>query len=633
MCGIAGILSTTAPVSPDEIEAMTSAMAHRGPDDAGAWVRGQAGLGHRRLSILDLSPLGHQPMWSADGRRVIVFNGEIYNFERIGSDLVRAGHRFRSRCDTEVILAAYEEYGTGCLERLRGMFSLAIWDDNDRTLFVARDRLGKKPLYYYADGTRFAFASELGALLRLPWLPSDLDLHAVSSYFALQYVPGPRTIYRHVRKLQPGHFLTVREFGARHRIERYWRPGCGGGTDTDPIRTLGGLLEESVALRLIADVPVGVLLSGGLDSSLITALAARQSPRRVQTFSVTFPHKKLDESSYAELVARHAGTDHHAISADEATPDVLCAVVEHLDEPLADPAAVPTYVIARLAARHVKVVLTGEGADELFGGYRHYRWERLAAPALGLPPGVRRAAARLLVRSSGQRSLTDRIIKVLDSRTEASVARWVTVFGADDRRRCFSREFQVVTDGVDPLAPIYDIVGGSDSDDGRGRALALDLQSWLPDDLLMKVDKMSMANSLEARAPYLDQVLVEYVLSCRPTLKFSAFRSKILLKRLGLRYLPPEIVNRRKHGFEVPVASWLLGNFRDLAEECFRISVLKEIGLFEPDAVRAEWTRLTSGDPSASPRRLWTLFSFIQWHRQCFSAAWRASAVPAAASP
>ena len=596
---------------------MTEALRHRGPDDSGIHIEERVALGHRRLSIIDLSPLGHQPMFSADRRLCIVFNGEIYNFQELRDRLVSKGHSFLSNSDTEVILAAYREYGPDCLAHLQGMFAFAIWDRANETLFAARDRLGKKPLYYYADGRSLVFASELRSLMRLRWISLELDLNALDSYFALQYIPGPRTVFRRISKLQPGHFLLARDFGRQWHVQRYWHPERRLERDPDSLERARNLIEDSVKRRLVADVEIGVLLSGGLDSSLITAIAARRSGKKLKTFSVGFSDERLNELACAERVARLFETDHHAIVADDVTPGTLADVIDHLDEPLGDPACIPTYLVAQFAARHVKVVLSGEGADELFGGYRYYPLERMFAAVSYVPEEVRHALGWLLATRPlvYWLSFADRLSRALQSRPEASVARWVTVFGSRERQRYFSDDFLAATRCADPLSPIYEVFAQCGKKDLPSRGLEVDLRTWLPDDLLMKVDKMTMANSLEARAPFLDQRLAEYMMACSTRVKFGATSTKLLLKRLALQYLPIEVTRRRKHGFEVPIAAWMRRNFREAAEECFSARALREVGLFKSDEIRCEWSRFVSSEAPVAPRRMWTMFAFMQWHR------------------
>jgi asparagine synthase (glutamine-hydrolysing) len=621
MCGIAGILSPSDRVDLAEINRMTESLRHRGPDDSGVHLNNQVALGNRRLSIIDLSPLAHQPMFSTDRRFCIVYNGEIYNYQEIREELQKNGCSFESNSDTEVILKSYEEYGPECLQRLRGMFAFAIWDEREKLLFAARDRLGKKPLYYSSSGRYFAFASEIRSLLTLPWVSRELNPLAISEYFALQYIPAPRTAFRSISKLPPAHYLIAREYGRKFEIHRYWQlPQAANDSEpiSDPTEKVEDLLQESVRLRLISDAEVGILLSGGIDSSLITAIASRSSSKRIKTFSVGFKHRPLDELPHANQIAKEFGTEHYSIIADEVTPDVLLKIIAHIDEPLGDPACIPTYLIARFAAQHVKVVLSGEGGDEVFGGYPSYVREQLVRPLFLLSLSFRkRFAQSLSVDAFCHASrFSDRLAKVLESSPEASVVRWTNVFGDYDRKRYFSELFLRETEGSNPLESIYDACAESKEGSFLGRGMEVDLRTWLPDDLLMKVDKMTMANSLEARTPFLDHKLVQYMTSLGTSYKVQGKKTKILLKEVASRYLPHEIVNRKKHGFEVPIVRWLLGNFRDMAEENFDEEALRRVHVFNVPGVRREWMRAKVRGSHGSPRKLWLMFCFLQWCRQ-----------------
>jgi len=621
MCGIAGILSPSDRVDLAEINRMTESLRHRGPDDSGVHLNNQVALGNRRLSIIDLSPLAHQPMFSTDRRFCIVYNGEIYNYQEIREELQKRGHSFRSNSDTEVILKSYEEYGPECLQRLRGMFAFAIWDEREKLLFAARDRLGKKPLYYSSSGRYFAFASEIRSLLTLPWVSRELNPLAISEYFALQYIPAPRTAFRSICKLRPAHYLIAREYGRKSEIHRYWQlPQAANDSEpiSDPTEKVEDLLQESVRLRLISDAEVGILLSGGIDSSLITAIASRSSSKRIKTFSVGFKDRPLDELPHANQIAKEFGTEHYSIIVDEVTPDVLLKIIAHIDEPLGDPACIPTYLIARFAAQHVKVVLSGEGGDEVFGGYPSYVREQLVRPLFLLSLSFRKRLAQSLCEDglSHASRFSDRLAKVLESSPEASVVRWTNVFGNYDQKRYFSELFLRETEGSDPLESIYEAWAQCKEGSFLGRGMGVDLRTWLPDDLLMKVDKMTMANSLEARTPFLDHKLVQYMTSLGTSYKVQAKKTKILLKEVASRYLPHEIVNRKKHGFEVPIVHWLLGNFRDMAEENFDEEALRRVHVFNVSGVRREWMRAKVRGSHPSPRKLWLMFCFLQWCRQ-----------------
>jgi asparagine synthase (glutamine-hydrolysing) len=535
MCGISGLLNADPRqhVDPGHLTGMADALAHRGPDGRGVWIDGAVGLAHRRLAIIDLDG-GAQPMGSLDSHAVVTFNGEIYNFRELARDLTAAGLRVRDRSDTSVVLAAYDRWGETCVEYLRGMFAFAIWDPTRRRLFAARDRLGIKPFYYRWDRATLAFASDLTALLALPGAPRQIDDQAFESYLRRQYVPGAQAIVRGIRRLPPGHTLSAAP-GADPVERRYWRAGPGGHqpsvAEADDARDLARGIDDAVRSHLIADVPVGAFLSGGIDSSLIVARAVRHTSDPIHTFSVGFEGgPRFDESEAARRVADQFGTLHHArlVTAADAI-ESLPRMIARMDEPLADYAALPVFLVSELAARHVKVVLTGEGADELFGGYRRYR------RALMLAPFSRPRASYLPSRLFHE----SEIARLLGRPPRAGAP---SPFGADADRR----------------APL----------DSVNALLTHDIEGWLADDLLVKVDRMTMASSLEARVPYLDHPLVERALAIPGRRKVRPWgASKIGLRRAAAGLLPPDILTRPKHGFTPPVDAWFRDGLGALARD------------------------------------------------------------------
>ena len=576
MCGIAGFIDTTgSPAGGQTLRRMTSRISHRGPDDMGALEDAPVFLGHRRLSIIDLSPLGHQPMSNEDGSCDIVYNGEVFNHAAIRPALERAGHRYKSRTDTETILHAWEEYGEDCVRHFRGMFAFAIWDRNRRKLFCARDRLGIKPFYYWQNGSLFAFASEIKALLEHPAISASLNQSLVSEYLAFGYTSGEETLFAGIRKLMPGHTLTVdvtpRKLAVS--VRSYWdvpgpdgpgSPGAGLKSDEDWIRELRRRLEENIEMRLMSDVPLGMFLSGGVDSSAIAALMKRMVTGPVQTFSVGYTEAAYSELSYARQVADTIGTNHHEVLVGmEDFFNALPQLVWHEDEPIAWPSSVSLYFVSRLAAQHVKVVLTGEGSDELFGGYARYSFysrNHGRARAYQAVPGPIRSAVRSFL-------ATTPLLRA-DLRRKAQH----TILGRDpDIRSLYLDNFYCAfsqgelqqwlrspQSQADPYASVLAYWEHAPARDSLlGRMLYADQKTYLVE-LLMKQDQMSMANSIESRVPLLDHTLVEFSAAIPDRLKLRGAEGKYIFKKAVEDVLPHEIVYRPKMGFPTPLRAWLM---------------------------------------------------------------------------
>jgi asparagine synthase (glutamine-hydrolysing) len=615
MCGIVGVASADG-VAPDAaaLDAMRDRMRHRGPDDAGSWRSADAcvALAHRRLSILDLSPAGHQPMLRDGGRLALTFNGEVYNFRELRDELAGAGERFATGTDTEVVLAAYRRWGEGCVARLEGMFALALYDADARRLLLARDRAGEKPLFYRHAGGRLAFASELKALLADPAFPRELDRGALEFYLAYGYVPGERCILRGAAKLPAGCAAVYDLERDALRVWRYWElpaPYRGPRGDAGALAgELEALLEASVRRQLVADVPVGILLSGGLDSSVVTALAARVSERPVKTFTVTFPgHGAYDEAPFARQVAEHHGTEHTELPMEPATVELLPELARQYDEPMADSSMVPTYLVSRLVRRHCTVALGGDGGDELFGGYPHYNWilrqqavRRVAPRPLRSLVGA--AAGALPVGVRGRNHLL-----AFAADTRASVAAVNLYFDAATRRA-------LVPDGANGL-PSPEGWKRALCDHGRTplqMATAADFLGYLTDDILVKVDRASMLTSLEVRAPLLDRRVVEFAFGrLDDSLRATAQARKVILRRLGRRLLPPALDLTRKQGLSVPLSAWFKGRWGSYME-----SVLLDPAqtLFDQGVVRT----LVAGQRRGlnNTHRLYALTLFELWRRE-----------------
>jgi asparagine synthase (glutamine-hydrolysing) len=615
MCGIAGIISrSNHPGRPAELAdtaaRMSATLVHRGPDDSGVWVSedGLAALSHRRLSIIDLSELGRNPMSWDSGRLWITFNGEIYNFGELRAELERAGCRFRTRTDTEVILAAYDVWGLDSVTRLVGMFAFALWDGPKRRLWLVRDRLGKKPIYYADNGEWLRFGSELKCLFNTGTEPRTIDPGAVDQYLRYGYIPSPRTIFKGVNKLPPAHFLLCE--AGRLTVERYWDPvKCAGRRTTTSVEEAEADLENrlgtAVRQRLIADVPLGAFLSGGIDSSLIVALMREQSASKVRTFTIRFDNPEFNEADQAASVARHLQTDHHEQRCDDKSMrEVVGQLPAMFDEPFADSSAIPTYLVSKAARAHVTVALSGDGGDELFFGYPRYAYHATARWALKLPRPVRRAAA-LAAQSLPTRRLR-RIGDVLGNDDADHYARFISW--------CTPRDVRRMT-GSDPetAAAYQDVLNRIDHLDWRDRPAMLDLVSYLPEDILTKVDRASMAVGLEVRAPLLDHRVVEYAVGLPIALKWHRGTTKWILRRLLYKRVPPALIERPKMGFGVPLKDWFQGPLREQMDDYCAGSDLEVLGL-NPQMPREMWMRFKAGQP-ARVDLLWQIFMLAAWAR------------------
>jgi asparagine synthase (glutamine-hydrolysing) len=614
MCGILGYASTRPAPDGSMLIAARETLHHRGPDDHGVWWSSdcRVGLGHRRLSIIDLTPGGHQPMIDATGELVVVFNGEIYNFKDLRRELAGHGHRFHTASDTEVLLAAYRQWGFDCILRLNGMFAFALYDDARRRLFLARDRAGEKPLYYRVDDSGLRFGSELKALTRDPSMSRRIDPVGLDCYLAMGYVPGERTILSGVNKLPPAHAMSFDVETGNASTWRYWQipavdPAASEATESALLEELEPLLEDAVRRQLVADVPVGVLLSGGTDSSLITAMAVR-SAARVKTFTVRFPgFARYDETPHARLIARHFGTDHAELEAEQTSVELLPALARQYDEPMADSSMIPTYLVSRLIRQHCTVALGGDGGDELFGGYGHYRrLLRLASYTGNIPRSLRRgvasAASMLPVGFHGRNWL-----QALGSDFDCDIPPVEGLFDAGTRRRLMAgRDWSTTADAIraSRTPATRDVVQ---------RATRMDFENYLAEDILVKVDRASMLNSLEVRAPFLDHRLVEFAFAKVPSsLKATSVSLKVLLKKLCARLLPPAFDQQHKWGFSIPLADWLrtdpwTGYFHD-------VLLAGSDSLFSRRAVQDLFDGHRKGRNNAE--RLFALILFELWRRE-----------------
>jgi asparagine synthase (glutamine-hydrolysing) len=621
MCGISGIFNFYRDCGEAElasIHAMNDRLVHRGPDDEGSYISGPIALGHRRLSIIDLSS-GKQPMCNEDETIWVVFNGEIYNYRTLQNELIQKGHRFRTRSDTEVIVHLYEEFGEEVFSQLNGMFAVALWDARAKKLILARDRVGKKPLYYHFNDQRLAFASEIKALLALPHLPGQVDPDSLDHYLSFFYVPSPETIFSNVAKLEPATYLVCQE--GKVRKERYWSADFGrryAGNRDDAAAELTELLGDAVQIRLESEVPLGAFLSGGIDSSAIVALMARSMEQPVKTTSIGFGESSYNELAYARAVAGHCHTDHREQILPASFIEYLPRIVYHFDEPFADSSALPTYLLCQAAREHVTVALSGDGGDENFAGYDRYpaalsedRW-RHSVPSAG------RALALSLARncfSPLYRGFT--ALENLNEDLAAATARTVFCFSNDVKQELYRPAFRQQMQGPSAVERFLDVFPKNGGLPPLSRLQTFDLKSYLPEDILTKVDRMSMAHSLEVRSPLLDYRVVELAASLPPEWKLNGAGGKLIFKQAMKPFLPAEIFARKKMGFSIPVGEWFRNQWRALGETFLLGDRFFDRGYFEPAAIRKLWDSHQKNRPWLLDLgdRFWTLLVLEVWHR------------------
>ena len=623
MCGISGFISKKR-ITVEQLIAMNDTMLHRGPDDSGAEIFAAAdgysvGLAQRRLSIMDLSPLGHQPMHAADGRVSIVYNGEIYNFKELKQEL--SGYPFRSQCDTEVILAAYEKWGIGCVERFNGMFAIALFDRETQELYLVRDRIGKKPLYYWKDGENLVFASELKPIMACPGFPKKIDRSVLPTYLYQQYIPEPDTVFENVKKLEPGTILRFCAQGGDMENVRYWsiadsyQKGI-----ADPVTDYGeakeqlkSLLQKSVRRRMEADVPLGAFLSGGYDSSLVTALAQEAGSAPVKTFSIGFAEKEYDESGYAAEVAKYIGTDHTSQVITEGDMlELVDSIPTYFDEPMADSSQIPSMLVAALARKKVTVALSGDGGDEFFCGYQLYEKLALAQKLDGLG-GMVYGASRLpgIARLGLLEKLPFSVRTIAQNRDP----RYKTQLCSDKYLSCVK-----ALTGTDEVR--FDRETAYGVKDWQIRRMLLDMDTYLPGDILSKVDRATMKYSLEARCPVLDRDVMEYSFRLPHSFKDHKGCQKYILKDIAYDYIPKELLERPKTGFSVPMDKWLRGPLKEKLTDYASESFLRSQGLLDAEAMQAlvqGWLRQGDGGSytgSNYSRILWAFFILEQWYEE-----------------
>lgn len=621
MCGICGIYhyGTGTPVQIELINEMLDRIQYRGPDESGTHADRDMGFGMCRLSIIDLSS-GKQPLFNETGEIAIVFNGEIYNYVELREQLLQCGHSFTTSSDTEVIVHLYEEFGDSCVDHLRGMFAFAIWDSKARRLFIARDRLGIKPLYYFQNGDVLVFGSEIKTILQYPALKAQLDLEGLNSYLALRYVPAPQTLFAGIQSLPPAHTLICDRSGIR--VRSYW--------DLSFVQSqhhladeqayadqLLALLQETVKIHLRSDVPFGAFLSGGLDSSIIVGLMSQILNKPIKTFSVGFETRNgiIDERSYAQQVAQQFQTEHREIVVGAAEfIDLAEKMIWHLDQPIADQATFAVYKLSELARREVKMVLTGEGGDELFAGYARHAGERFSFLTQAIPSSARSLALSLSERLPGLRRSKLALYALCQSNETARLANWFPLFNRDMQHALLGPMLagQVATDPASAIVARQ--MRQSDATNPLNRMLYLDTKLWLPDYLLLRGDKLTMAQSIESRVPLLDHKVVEFAAQLPPHLKLKGLTRKYLLKKIGANLLPPQIVSRTKKGFPIPIGQWFRHEARSFIFDLLSPSIVKRRALFDHNVVAQLLKEHDSGFANHS-MLLWGLAGVELWHR------------------
>jgi asparagine synthase (glutamine-hydrolysing) len=621
MCGIAGIyqFSGGGLIATDDIRRMCQVLEHRGPDDEGIYIHATAGIGMRRLSIIDLQS-GHQPIANEDESIWVVFNGEIYNHRELRCELEAMGHRFRTQSDTEAIVHAYEEFGDRCVERMNGMFAFAVLDQKRQLLFLARDRLGIKPLYYFVDTRRVLFGSEIKAILSHDDVPRELDFAALDSFLTFEYVAGPQSIFKAIKKLPAGHTMMVTPQGVT--ITRYWDVAQTASNEDEQTycERLYTTLKSAVQYRLLSDVPLGALLSGGIDSSTIVGLMAEQLATPVETFSIGFEEDTYNELDYARQISRHFQTHHHEQIIRPDAIERTEKVIRHCDEPLGDFSVFPTYLVSVFARKHVTVALSGDGGDELFAGYDHYKAQKLDGYYRWLPRAVRtHVIAYLLeqipptVQKKGLINKAKRFIEGAALPSDLAHTRWMTFLTAADKSQLYSPELRRELKEVDAHAFIRRYLARAGIDDPLGEQLLLDLKTYLVDDILVKVDRMSMATALEVRVPFLDYRVVELAASIPSRLKLKGWTSKHVLKQAMGSLLPPSILHKKKEGFSIPMKNWLKDELRPLLLDALSPDRVRRRGYFNAVYIERLISEHLAGTQNHS-HKLWPLVLFEIWH-------------------
>ena len=623
MCGICGIVSLNhSPIDEGLLCAMNDTIEHRGPDDAGHYVDGQAGIAMRRLSIIDLAS-GDQPISNEDGSVWIVFNGEIYNHQEVRRRLEQKGHVFRTKSDTEAIVHAYEEYGDECVHHLNGMFAFAIWDTREQRLLLVRDRLGIKPMYYTMPADCFIFGSELKAVIAHPQTPRDIDFVALDQFLTLEYIPSPRTIFKDVYKLPAGHRLVVEK--GQCRVEQYWDVAFQPISDDEStcVEALTELIRDAVKIRLMADVPLGAFLSGGIDSSTVVAFMSEASDTPVRTFSIGFGDPTYNELPYARMVAKAFGTHHHEEFLEPDITDLVLGLTSHFDEPFGDFSIFPTYLVSQVARKFVTVTLSGDGGDEIFGGYDTYVAQKLAGRYYDRLPGVvsRGMLPRLMEMvppqpaKKGTINKAKRFIEGGALPPSLQHTRWMMFMRDSDKAQLYRPSLRASLNGDTSTALMERYFRQATPMDTLAQQQYVDVKTYLVDDILTKVDRMSMAVSLEARVPLLDYRIVEFALNLPPHMKLNGGTTKAILRRVMANRLPPAVLDKPKEGFSIPLKHWLRGELRPLMTDLLSAETVRRRGYFAPECVTG-WVSEHLEQKANHSHRLWALMVFELWHQK-----------------
>ena len=624
MCGIAGFVNANgSPVDRSILEKMNRAIVHRGPDDDGFYVSENVGLAMRRLSIIDVAG-GHQPIHNTDKTKWLIFNGEIYNYQALRTDLEKRGHRLYTKSDTEAVLHLYDEYGVDCLKFLRGMFAFAIWDESDKSLFLARDRVGKKPLLYsHQTNGDIIFGSEFQALLMNPAISREVDHAAIDSYLSYLCVPAPQTAFKQIRKLEPGHWLRWRDGSIE--TKRYWQPDFSKKikiTENEAIEETTRILRESTRLRMISEVPLGAFLSGGVDSSAVVALMAQESDKPVKTFSIGFEEEDFSELKHAKRVAEHVGAEYNEFIVRPNALDVLPTLVEHYGEPYADSSAIPTYYVSKETRKYVTVALNGDGGDESFAGYERYAAMRIAEAYTRAPAALRKifveAPVNLLPTSELKRSRfrdARRFLQAANLPRTERYFRWMSTFNRDAKRELYTTDFDASVSGQNASLFLDRWFAAANGTGTLDATLLTDQMTYLPNDLLVKVDIASMANSLEARSPFLDHNLIEFAASLPESLKMRRFETKSLLKKVAARLVPKDVVYRRKMGFGVPIGKWFRGEMKDFVRGVLLSETSLKRGIVKPEIIEKYVNEHTTATRDHA-FQLWTLLMLELWFQR-----------------